>query len=187
MSPRTPRRLAVAVNLLRRVSSSRHFLPIVGLVAAADYARWFLPSKTLVIVAALLHPGAWLRITAWFTAGSVVGGTAFAALVAWFGPPMLAYLFGDVSASAVWQRAHALILDWGAVALFVMAALPWPLRTVVAACAVLDLPLAVIAGSIGAGRFLGFAALTYTCGRAPHMLTRYKSVRAALGDAEESR
>jgi hypothetical protein len=37
------------------------------------------------------------------------------------------------------QVARTLVLDWGALALFVMAALPLPLRTVVAACAVLDL------------------------------------------------
>jgi len=174
-----------ALGLLRRVSSSRHFLPVLGLVAAADYALWFLPSKTLVIVAALLHPHAWLRITAWFTAGSVLGATAFAGVVAWFGPPVLAYLFGDLSQSAAWQRAHALMVEWGALALFVMAALPWPLRTAVAVCTVLGLPVAGIAGAIAAGRFLGFAGLTYTCSRAPHLLTRYRSVNEALGRAGE--
>jgi hypothetical protein len=182
----TPR-LAFTVRLLRRMSASRKFLPILGLVAAADYALWFLPSKSLVIVAALLHPHAWLRITAWFTAGSVVGATAFAAAVGWFGPPLLSYLFGDLAGSGTWQRAHALMVEWGALALFVMAALPWPLRTAVAVCTVLGLPLAVIAASIAAGRFLGFAGLTYTCGRAPHLLTRYRSVNAALGEAGEGR
>lgn len=167
------------------MAGSRHFLPILGLVAAADYALWFLPSKTLVIVAALLHPHAWLRITAWFTAGSVVGASAFAVAVGWFGPPLLAYLFGDLEASAAWRRAHALMVEWGALALFVMAALPWPLRTAVAVCTVLGLPLPVIAASIAAGRFLGFAGLTYTCGRAPHLLTRYRSVNQALGEAGE--
>ena len=169
------------------MSASRHFLPVLGLVAAADYAIWFLPSKTMVIVAALLHPRAWLRITAWFTAGSVVGATAFAVVVGWFGPPLLAYLFGDLTESATWQRAHALVVDWGALALFVMAALPWPLRTAVAVCTVLALPLPVMAVSIAIGRFIGFAGLTYTCARAPHLLTRYRSVNSALGEAGEGR
>ena len=165
------------------MAASRGFLPLIGLVAAADYALWFLPSKTLVMVAAALHPRDWWRISAWFTAGSVVGATAFAAAVAHLGPPVLAYAFGDVATSAAWQRAHALVVEWGAAALFVLAALPWPLRTVVAACAVLQLPLPVIAASIAAGRFLGFCVLTWVCGRAPDVLMRSPRIKAAFSEA----
>jgi membrane protein YqaA with SNARE-associated domain len=165
------------------VSRARGFLPLIGLVAAGDYVLWFLPSKTLVIVAALLHPRAWWRISAWFTAGSVVGATGFAAVVAYVGPPVLVYLFGDLSASQSWQHAHTIVLRWGAAALVVLAALPWPLRTVVAACAVLELPLPVIAVSIAAGRFAGFSGLTWLCGRTPGVLLRSPRIKAALGDA----
>jgi membrane protein YqaA with SNARE-associated domain len=182
-APLSQRRLALAVRLLRRMSGGRGFLPIIGLVAAGDYALWFLPSKTLVIVAAMLHPGAWWRIAAWFTAGSVVGATAFAALVEYLGPSVLAFVFGDVSTSAAWQRAHALVSEWGAVALLVMAALPWPLRTVVAVCAVLDLPLTVIASSIATGRFAGFSVLTWICGHTPRVLMRSARIKAAFGHA----
>lgn len=181
-----PRRLALAVRLLRRMGASRGFLPVIGLVAAADYALWFLPSKTLVLVAAALHPHAWWRISAWFTAGSVAGATAFAALVSYLGPPVLAYAFGDIATSGAWLRAHALVLEWGAAALFVLAALPWPLRTVVAACAVLQLPLPVIAASIAAGRFIGFCGLAWVFGRAPGLLTRFPRVQAAFNDATDT-
>jgi membrane protein YqaA with SNARE-associated domain len=182
-SPPRPRRIALAVRLLRRVAQARGFLPVIGIVAAADYALWFLPSKTLVIVAAVVHPRDWWRISAWFTAGSVVGATAFAALVAYMGPPVLEWAFGDLSNSGAWQRAHALVLEWGAAALFVLAALPWPLRTVVAACAVLQLPLAVIAASILVGRFLGFCALTWLCSHAPNVLLRSPRLREAFAEA----
>ncbi len=178
-----PRRWPLAVALLRRVSRSRGVLPVVGLVAAADYVFWFLPSKTLVIVTALLHPGAWWRIAAWFTAGSVAGATAFAAVVAAVGPPLLASLFGDLAASGPWQHAHALVREWGAAALLVFAALPWPLRTIVAACAVLDLPLAVIAASVAVGRLAGFSVLTWVCARVPGVLTRSPKIAAAMDEA----
>jgi hypothetical protein len=177
------RRLALAVHLLRRVSGSRGFLPVIGLVAAGDYVLWFLPSKTLVIVAAMLHPRQWMRIAAWFTAGSVIGATAFAILVSVLGPPVLDYLFGDISTSASWQYAHTLVRDWGVLALFVMAALPSPLRTIVAACAVLDMPLALIAASVAAGRFAGFSVLTWMCSHTPKLLMRSARIRAAFGDA----
>jgi hypothetical protein len=178
-----PRRWSPAVALLRRVSQSRGVLPLIALVAAADYVLWFLPSKTLVIVTALLHPRAWWRIAAWFSVGSVAGATAFAAVVAAMGPPLLATLFGDLASSAPWQHAHALVRQWGAAALFVFAALPWPLRTIVAACAVLDLPLAVIAASVAAGRFAGFCALTWVCGKMPGVLLRSPRISAAFDQA----
>jgi len=178
-----PRRRSPVVALLRRVSQARGVLPVIGLVAAADYAFWFLPSKTLVIVTALLHPGAWWKIAAWFTAGSVVGATAFAAAVAAVGPPLLASLFGDLATSGPWQHAHALVRQWGAAALFVFAALPWPLRTIVAACAVLDLPLPVIAASVAVGRFGGFSVLTWLCGKMPGLLMRSPRIAAAVEQA----
>lgn len=179
--PPYQRRIASALHLLRRVSGARQFLPIIGLVAAGDYALWFLPSKTLVIVAAMLHPQDWWRIAAWFTAGSVVGATAFAAVVGYLGPPVLDYLFGEISVSESWQAARTLVQDWGVLALFVMAALPLPMRTVVAACAVLDMPLATIAAAIATGRLAGFSVLTWLCGHTPEVLMRSSRIRAAFG------
>jgi hypothetical protein len=176
----TPRRRSPVVAVIRRVLQSRAILPAIGIIAAADYVVWFLPSKTLVIVAALLHPGRWWRIAAWFTAGSVAGATAFAAVVAAVGPPILTALFGDLASSVAWQQAHAIVRQWGAAALFVAAALPWPLRTIVAACAVLDLPLAVIAASVAAGRFGGFSLLTWLCARVPGVLLRSPRIAAAF-------
>jgi membrane protein YqaA with SNARE-associated domain len=185
MSEARPRqhRLALAIHLLRRMAGARGFLPVIGLVAAGDYVLWFLPSKTLVIVAAMLHPRDWWRIAAWFTAGSVVGATAFAALVGYLGPPVLGYLFGDLSTSTAWQRAHTIVREWGALALFVMAALPWPLRTVVAACAVLGMPLAVIGASVATGRFAGFSVLMWICGHTPSLLMRSPRINAMFDDA----
>lgn len=170
--PAPPSRLGRWGTWLRRFSRRPWFLPAAGGVSAADFFLPVLPTQTLLIASVLLHPNRWLRTALWFVAGGVLGGALLAAAVGAWGPAVIETIFGDAMQSSGWERVSALVQDHGAIALAVLAMIPWPMRTGVAVCALLGVPLWETVAALVIGRGIAFPGFAFLLSRSPAWLMR---------------
>lgn len=188
-----PSRLGRWGTWLRRFSRRPWFLPAAAGVSAADFFLPVLPTQTLLIAAVLLHPNRWLRTALYFVAGGVLGGALLAAAVGAWGPIVVETIVGGAMQTAGWERVSSLVQAHGAIALAVLAMIPWPMRTGVAICALLGVPFWETVAALVIGRGIAFPGFAFLLSRSPAWLMRRayfsrlrEEVRALEADAPAS-
>lgn len=167
--PRSPRWL----TWLHRRAAQRGFLPLSGLFTALDAFLPVVPATSMLVASVLLRPRHWRRAAVWFALGGAAGALAFGALISLAGRPTLEQLLGSVAGSERWLRMEGLVQAHGVLILFVLALGPWPVRTVVAVCALGGIALLQIGLVVLTARLIGFTALAWLTVRAPVWLSRF--------------
>lgn len=182
--PLSPTRSTRAIVWLRSRIDRPGFWLSAAAVSAGDFFAPILPTQSLLVAATLLRPTRWRRTATAFVVGGALGGTALAFALQRLGLPLL-----DAIASDGWQSIRSFLRTHGALGLFLLTALPWPMRSGVVACALGGVPLLHIAAALLAGRAIAFPTLAWLVSRSPHWLERFAAIRrlrAAVHSAEIS-
>lgn len=172
---------------LHRRAEHRDFLPLSGAITAFDAFLPVVPATSMLVAVVLLRPSQWRRAAIWFALGGTVGALTLGALIALAGRPMLDQLLGETVGSGRWLRMEALVESSGALVLFVAALGPWPVRTMVAVCALAGIPLLQIGVVVLVARLAGFMVLAWLTARAPAWLARFRPFRRMVAWNEAAR
>ena len=170
---------------MQRHSARPWLVPLTATSTAADAILPVLPTQTLLVTLALLHPQRWLRTGLWFAWGSVLVGDLMALAVGQLGTEVVARALAAVGVEAATHPdAETGVLAWvreyGPWALAVLALGPWPVRSAVALCALSGVSWLAIAGALAAGRVMAFPGLAWLVTRRPAWLIRVMPRRARL-------
>lgn len=173
---------------VRRHSGRRWSVPCAAGITTLDAVLPLVPTQSLLIALACLHPRRWLRTGLWFALGGVLGGIVLAGAVGVLGVDHFAAArAGDGAGSDGWHAvATTWIRAWGPWALALLALLPLPVRTAIIVCAVGGVPLPAIALALAAGRVVAFPGLAWLVTRRPAWLARLTR-RARSGAARLAR
>lgn len=178
------RRLDRSNNPLRRLyawvidwAETRWATPALVVVAFVESSFFPVPPDALLVPMALANPRRALRLAAWCTLGSVLGGLFGYLLgsIAWslLAPHLLGVVFSAEDFEAVMGRYES----HGFLAVFVAAFTPIPYKVFTLAAGVAQLPLAafVVASILGRGaRFFAVGGLIAVTGsRARALIERY--------------
>ncbi len=171
---------------LRRHVQRPWFAPVAGIASGLDAIAPVMPTQTLLIGTAVLHPRRWWSHGLWFALGATLGGTALSAALATWGPEAWAAAGLATPAALAGPRLQAAVQQYGAWALFVLALVPLPARTATAACALLGVPWPQVAAALAGGRLVAFPLLAWLASRRPAWLARLPGLarwRRRLTDA----
>ncbi|HEX2101506.1 MAG TPA: hypothetical protein VHF69_12620, partial [Candidatus Synoicihabitans sp.] len=165
------------VGHVLRLSQRRVSAPAAGLLTGFDSFVPVIPSVSLLLALSLLQPQRWRIFAAWFALGAAWGGVAVALLLRVSGAPE-AYAEwiapAELSVFADWLR------EFGAIALFGLALLPFPMRSAVIVCALSEIPVLHIAVGLLSGRLIGYSAAAWLVTRVPQWIARRRGVARIL-------
>ena len=158
----------------KRYSNQKWYSWWAGGILFLDFFVPILPGASLVMASSLMQPKKWIIFAVTTTLGAAAGSFVTSFLIQLFGDQLLEVLFPGITASSGWGQATSLVRDYGGFALFVMACVPVPIRTltVVAAISGIGWPVILIATLLG--RFICFGTLSYLASRAPQYMLRLK-------------
>jgi membrane protein YqaA with SNARE-associated domain len=161
----------------KRYSSQKWYSWWTGGILFLDFFVPILPGASLVVASSLMQPRKWIVFAIMMTLGATAGSFVTSFLFQLFGDQLLEILFPGITASSGWDGATSLVRDYGVFALFVMACVPVPIRTltVVAAISGIGWPIILIATLLG--RSICFGTLSYLASRAPQYMLRLKWVQ----------
>ena len=106
------------------LSLSRFYPLILGAMAFALMISALIPFEVVLIPAIAASPEKWKRHCFASVIGSAIGATALAAIFLYFGWPLITHLFPDLVESRGWLWPRDWIMNYGAIALMILAALP---------------------------------------------------------------
>jgi hypothetical protein len=173
---------------LRKHVDRPGFLPVASLVSAADFFLPILPTQSVLVGSTLLRPQRWRRIALAFVLGGALGGTALAACLQFLAPTLTEALLP--TANARLEEVRAFLGSYGALGLFLLTIVPWPMRSGVAVCALAGVPLLHILLALLAGRSLGFGGLAFLISRGSRVLENwsgFRRLRSQVHDLEVPR
>jgi membrane protein YqaA with SNARE-associated domain len=172
-----PRRAARIFRALRGMADRPWFLPAAAVPPFLDYVLPFLPGPSLLAALSVVAPRRWPGLAAAFTLASAAGAMAMGFAIGYLGQHITLPPEADAIVARV--REHG----WWALAL--LAAMPWPPRVAVTACAVAGVPPLNIGLAVLLGRAVPTAAIAATAARAPRLLARWRPFARLLAEVED--
>ncbi|MBV1775142.1 hypothetical protein KSF73_05385 [Burkholderiaceae bacterium DAT-1] len=157
-----------------RTSSQHWTYPwLTGCLAFLSTITVMMPVSTILSVAVLINPRRWLTLYIFTTLGASQGGALLVWATQLYGLDLLDTLFPGIMAGDTWQHAQTQVGRYGAAAIAVISATPFPQTPalIVSALAGMSPLTAMLALMIGKAAKYGVVAIT--CSRFPHLLTRW--------------
>ncbi|MEU5163985.1 hypothetical protein AB0G74_30825 [Streptomyces sp. NPDC020875] len=177
-------------RLLIRLDRAAHrpwFLPAVAVFPLGDYALPVLPNQVLLTGLSALRPRRWRAIALTFVIASALGAFLVATAVRAVGPRLLEAVGPVLGGAGELREAGGFVTEYGALAVAVLALLPWTPRAAVLVCALAGVPPWSIGVAVLVGRPLPVALLAAAGARAPRLLRRFRRIDRVLTEAEALR
>jgi hypothetical protein len=165
------------VGRLLRLSQRRGAAPAAGLLTGFDSFVPVIPSVSLLLALSVLQPQRWRIFAVWFALGATWGGVAVALLLRASGA---SEAYAEWIAPAELSVFVAWLKEFGAVALFGLALLPFPMRSAVVVCALSETPVLHIGVGLLSGRLIGYSAAAWLVTRMPQFIARRRGVARLL-------
>ena len=162
------RLLARLRPLLELAHNSRTYpLTVGGLAFFATFGAgvFFAP---LMVLAVLLDRRRWLAMGFCAAIGSTAASVLLFLLFRWLGLGLLTVIAPNLPQSAEWARSTAWLQDYGAPALLLVAAIPFPQMPALIVAALAGLPLGPVALALLAGKLAKCGAYAWVTATFPH-------------------
>lgn len=164
---------------LSRLCGGPWFPPMVGSCAFAATATTLVPVELLIVATVLMSPERWFALGVFAAIGSTLAASALYYAFHHLGWSLLLSAYPDLAASKAWIDATAWLSRYGAVALFVLVALPLPIPKLpaLAFAGIYRLPVPEVMTAIALGKLLKYGVYAAIVSRFPDFFgkTRYPS------------
>jgi membrane protein YqaA with SNARE-associated domain len=148
------------------------YAPLIGVFAGADQFIVIIPIEWLLIPGVLMRPRRWLSSGLWVATGCALGALALAAVAKFYGLDLLAQWAPSVVHSKGWGHATHYLEDYGAVALFLIAASPIPQQPAVALAGLTKIALPKVFVAVWLGRAIKYCFVAWLASHAPGLLAK---------------
>lgn len=160
-------------SALKRYVDRPWYTYFVGFLTCINNFIFVLPSDAFLVSAVLVRPRSWLRVAIVASTGSALGGLALAALLEWNPDYVMRELLPSLYQSHAWARVEPYVNRYGAWAVGVVAALPFPQVPAVVIAALAGVPLHEIFLGCWLGRLPKWALFSWLTSHAPHLVARF--------------
>ena len=164
------------VALIKASSTKKWYLPVAAFFTFMDAFIPVVPNEAFLVLAVLPRPKKWFDVSALFAFASALGATALAALISFFGQPVILYFFPELLHSQTWQNSIHWMQVNGAWGLSLVALSPFPQHGAVAILGLAHSPLAIIFLSVFMGRFLKYGLVAWCAVHSPNILRKLKVI-----------
>ena len=171
------RKLLEAIRKLERWIDKPWVLPALGFFAFIDLFIMIIPTEGILITTTMLRPKRWWAIALWLCTSSALGALCLAVVSSWFGPPIVQYLFGDISLNQGWLQAEQTIRSYGPWALIAIVISPLPQHPAIVISALAKMPLPLLFAMVWLGRALKYGVFGWMASHAPRMLMKIPGIR----------
>ncbi len=161
-----------ALLRLRNTSQNRGFPLQIGLLCAAATSTATVPVEWIVLAATLLIRERWVAIALFASLGSALASLALYLAFHHFGWALLLSYYPDIAATKAWNEVTVWLGSYGAVALFVLMALPIPVPKLpaLAFAGIYRLPVMEVLIAILAGKLIKYSAYAFAAAYFPRRL-----------------
>jgi membrane protein YqaA with SNARE-associated domain len=151
---------------------------LVGLCAFFVTITLTLPVELLVVISILLSPSRWIAIGLFAAIGGSLGSLGLYLAFHHLGWNLLLDWYPDIVNSKAWIDSNRWLSEYGALALFVLMAVPLPvLKTpALAFVAIYRMPIYEVVLAIGMGKLLKYVLYAYVASRFPKYFVRWLAV-----------
>lgn len=178
-------------RIIQRIQKLHHFLarwwyaPLLGLLSFVDHFIVIFPVDGMLISSILLKKERWFRMTFWTWVGSSLGAILVAVLAAWYGLPFVESFFPDLMNTGFWKWALEFFSHHGLWLLFISGILPLAQQPAAIIVGLAGSPLDRVAMVLFLARGLKFFVLGFISVKAPHVLSKLRSVQAEVREIQE--
>jgi membrane protein YqaA with SNARE-associated domain len=167
-----------ALAYLDRHAHVSWFPFLVGLCAFFVTITLTLPVELLVVISILLSPSRWIAIGLFAAIGGSLGSLGLYLAFHHLGWNLLLDWYPDIVNSKAWIDSNRWLSEYGALALFVLMAVPLPvLKTpALAFVAIYRMPIYEVVLAIGMGKLLKYVLYAYVASRFPKYFVRWLAV-----------
>jgi membrane protein YqaA with SNARE-associated domain len=159
---------------LEKKARARGFPAWLGVCALFATATLTLPVEFLVVLGVLVSPARWLGVSLWAALGSSLGTAGLYFAFHHLGWNLLVAWYPDLLTSQLWADTTRWLSRYGAVALFLLMAVPFPVAKTpaLAFVAIYRMPIIEVALAIGLGKLLKYAVYAFIVSRFPASFSR---------------
>lgn len=172
-----PRKLSAWIAHLGRYAGRSWFPLLLAALSAADLFVLVIPAEGIMVASTFALPRRWFLIALGSTAGSALGATALAAVLAAHGGGAVEWLSPGIHQSSSWKFASEWMGQYGVWALLGLSATPMLVVPLVAVAALSQLPVVEVGAAVFIGRLARNCLYTYLASHAPRVLLKFKSVK----------
>jgi membrane protein YqaA with SNARE-associated domain len=159
---------------LKEKAQVRTFSMLLGGCAFFATITLTLPVEFLVVVGVLVSPARWLRVSLWAAFGSSLGTAGLYFAFHHFGWNLLVAWYPDLVTSQLWADTTRWLSRYGAIALFLLMAVPFPVAKTpaLAFVTIYRMPIVEVALAIGLGKLLKYVVYAFIVSRFPASFSR---------------
>ncbi len=164
------------VSVIQRYIDRPWYPYLVSLLVFLDMFVLFIPSDGLLVSAVLMRPKRWVRTFIIVSTGSALGALLLAYLLQWNPDYIMNDLFPYLFQNEGWKGTDRFVDDYGALALGVIAASPFPQLPAVMVASLAGMPLFSIFLACWIGRLSKYALFAWLASHAPKYLLRFRGL-----------
>ncbi len=166
-----------AVAYLDRRAHVRRFPLLVGLCAFLVTITLTLPVELLVVVSVIISSARWIAIGLFAAIGSSMASLGLYLAFHHLGWNLLIEWYPEIAGSKLWIDSTRWLSEYGALALFLLMAVPLPIpkTPALAFVAIYRMPIYEVVLAIGLGKLLKYTLYAYVVSRFPKYFVRWYS------------